>query len=175
VVLHLMGAKSGGTGARQVTRLPDGRVQRRRALFAMQHNGWDHGLRVTDEGTGLVGHGGGILLRKLADQCGLTSALEAALARAGKSPQLSRGVVFVSMAIAITLGATSMSGIAVLAQLGPVLSAAPSGSTVRRALGLADARTLERIARARARAYRRLLARLLPAGRSRSASSVGVY
>jgi hypothetical protein len=117
----------------------------------MQHNGWDHGLRVTDEGTGLVGHGGGILLRKLADQCGLTGAMEAALAQAGKSPQLSRGVVFVSMAIAIALGATSMSDIAALAQLGPVLGAAPSGSTVRRALGVADVRTLERIAQARAR------------------------
>jgi len=32
-----------------------------------------------------------------------------------------------------------------------MLGAAPSGSTVRRALGLADARTLTRIARARAR------------------------
>ena len=55
------------------------------------------------------------------------------------------------MAIAIALGATSMSDIAVLAQLAPVLGAAPSGSTVRRALGLADTRTLARIAQARAR------------------------
>ena len=117
----------------------------------MQHNGWDHGLKVTDEGAGLVGHGGGVLLRKLADQCGLTAALEAALARAGTFPQLSRGVVVVSVAVAIALGATSMSDIAVLAQLAPVLGAAPSGSTVRRALGLADARTLARIAQARAR------------------------
>ena len=117
----------------------------------MQHNGWDHGLTVTDEGAGLVGHGGGVLLRKLADQCGLTAALEAALSRAGTSPQFSRGVVVVSVAVAIALGATSMSDIAVLAQLAPVLGAAPSGSTVRRALGLADARTLARIAQARAR------------------------
>ena len=117
----------------------------------MQHNGWDHGLKVTDEGAGLAGHGGGVLLRKLADQCGLTAALEAALARAGTFPQLSRGVVVVSVAVAIALGATSMSDIAVLAQLAPVLGAAPSGSTVRRALGLADARTLARIAQARAR------------------------
>jgi hypothetical protein len=50
----------------------------------MQHNGWDHVLKVTADGTGLMGHGGGVLLRKLADQCGLTAALEAALARAGK-------------------------------------------------------------------------------------------
>jgi hypothetical protein len=117
----------------------------------MQHNGWDHGLKVTDDGAGLVGHGGGVLLRKLADRCGLTAALEAALARAGTSPQFSRGVVYVSVAVAIALGATSMSDIAVLAQLAPVLGAAPSGSTVRRALGLADTRTLEKIAQARAR------------------------
>ncbi len=81
----------------------------------MQHNGWDHGLKVTDDGTGLAGHCGGVLLRKLADQCGLTAALEAALARAGTFPQISRGLVVVSMAIAIALGATSMSDIAVLA------------------------------------------------------------
>ena len=33
----------------------------------MQHNGWDHGLKVTDDGAGLAGHCGGVLLRKLAD------------------------------------------------------------------------------------------------------------
>ncbi len=117
----------------------------------MQHNGWDHGLKVTGDGTGLAGHCGGVLLRKLADQCGLTAALDAALTRAGTFPQLSRGLVVVSMAIAIALGATSMSDIAVLAQLAPVLGTAPSGSTVRRALGLADTRTLARIAQARAK------------------------
>jgi hypothetical protein len=50
---------------------------------------------------------GGVLLRKLADQCGLTAALEAALTRVGTFPQLSRGMVVVSMAVAIALGATS--------------------------------------------------------------------
>jgi len=49
----------------------------------MQHNGWDHGLKVTDDGAGLAGHCGGVLLRKLADQCGLTAALEAALGAGG--------------------------------------------------------------------------------------------
>jgi len=83
-----------------------------------------------------------VLLRKLADQCGLTAALEAALAQAGKPPQFSRGVALVSMAVAIALGATSMSDVAVLAHLAPVLGAAPCGSTVRSTLGLADARTL---------------------------------
>ena len=64
---------------------------------------------------------------------------------------LDRGIVLVSMAAAIALGATSMSDIAVLAHLVPVLGAAPSGPTVRRALDLAGAATLDRIARARAR------------------------
>ena len=45
--------------------------------------------------------------------------------------------MLVSMAAAIVLGATSMSDIAVLAHLAPVLGGAPSGPTVRRALDLA--------------------------------------
>jgi hypothetical protein len=87
----------------------------------MQHNGWDHALKVTADGAGLVGHAGAVLLRKAADQAGLTGQLGAALRKAGQSPVLGRGVVLVSMAIAIALGATSMSDIAVLAHLAPVL------------------------------------------------------
>jgi hypothetical protein len=110
---------------------------------------WDHALEVTADGTGLVGHAGAVLLRKLADQSGLTAGLDAALTRKGTSPQLSRGVTLASTAIAI--GATSMADIEVLDQLAPVLGAAPSDSTVRRTLHLADDRTLTRIAQARAR------------------------
>jgi hypothetical protein len=44
------------------------------ALFAMKDTSWDHALEVTAGGSGLVGHRGRILLRKLADQCGLTAA-----------------------------------------------------------------------------------------------------
>ena len=55
------------------------------------------------------------------------------------------------MAVAIALGATSMNDIAVLAHQEPVLGAAPSDTTVRRTLELADDKTLDRIARARAR------------------------
>ena len=93
----------------------------------MEHNGWDHALKVTADGTGLVGHAGAVLLRKAADQAGLTAGLSAALRRKGASPLLDRGVVLVSLAAAIALGATSMSDIAVLAHLAPVLGAAPSG------------------------------------------------
>src|SRR6266700_1662499 len=117
----------------------------------MQHNGWDHALKVAGGGTGLVGHAGAILLRKAADQAGLTAGLSTALQRAGKSPLFDRGAALVSMAAAIALGATSMSDIAVLAHLAPVLGAAPSGPTIRRALDLAGAPAmLDRIARAHA-------------------------
>lgn len=98
---------------------------------------WDHALEVTADGNGLVGHAGGILLRKLADQCGLTAALGAALTVKGASPLLSRGMVLVSTAIAIALGATAIADIAVMGQLAPVLGPAPSASTARRALDLA--------------------------------------
>jgi hypothetical protein len=99
----------------------------------MQHNGWDHALKVTADGAGLVGHAGAVLLRKAADQAGLTAQLCSALRRKGASPLLDRGLVLVSMAAAIALGATSMSHIALLVHLAPVLGGAPSGPTVRRA------------------------------------------
>ena len=119
----------------------------------MQHNGWDHALKVTAEGAGLVGHAGAILLRKAADQAGLTGQLSGALRKKGTSPAFDRGIVLVSLAAAIALGATSMSDIALLAHLAPVLGDAPSGPTVRRALDLAGtAAMLDKIARARARA-----------------------
>ena len=119
----------------------------------MQHNGWDHALKVAADGTGLVGHAGAVLLRKAADQTGLTAQMSAALRKKGASPLLDRGIVLVSLAAAIALGATSMSDIALLAHLAPVLGDAPSGPTVRRALDLAGtAATLDKIARARARA-----------------------
>jgi hypothetical protein len=119
----------------------------------MQHNGWDHALKVTSGGTGLVGHAGAVLLRKAADQAGLTAQLSAALQKKGTSPLLDRGTVLASLAAAIALGATSMSDIALLGHLAPVLGDAPSGPTVRRALDLAGTpAALDKIARARARA-----------------------
>jgi hypothetical protein len=123
------------------------------ALFAMKHNGWDRALKVAADGTGLVGHAGAVLLRKAADQAGLTAELSAAVRKKSASPLLDRGVVLVSMAVAIALEATSMSDIAVLAHLATVLGDAPSGPTVRRTLDLAGtAASLDRIARARAKA-----------------------
>src|SRR5216683_1271528 len=111
---------------------------------------WDRNLSVAADGEGLIGHAGAVLLRKLADQCGLTSALGAALGRAGKFPLIDRGIALVSMAVAIALGARSMNDITLLAHQEPVFGAAPSDTTVRRTLELADPRTLDKIARARA-------------------------
>lgn len=121
----------------------------------MQDTPWDHGLKVTADGNELVGHAGAVLPRLAADRTGLTGELGPALARPRKSPQVDRGVALVSMAAAIALGATSMSDIEVLSQLEPVLGAPPSDTTVRRALELADKRTLARAAKARARARNR--------------------
>ena len=116
-----------------------------------QDTRWDRNLSVAADAEGLTGHAGSVLLRKLADECGLTAALGAALAKAGRFPLFDRGVALVSMAVAIVLGATSMSDIALLAHQQMVLGAAPSDTTVRRALELADEKTLRKIARARAK------------------------
>ena len=43
----------------------------------MQDTRWDHAPKVTGGGTGLVGHAGAVLLRKAADQAGLTGDLAA--------------------------------------------------------------------------------------------------
>jgi hypothetical protein len=133
----------------------------------MEDTRWDRALKVIGGGTGLVGHAGAVLLRKAADQAGLTAALGAALRKAGTSPAWDRGIVLVSLAAAIALGAASMSDIAVMAHLAPVLGDAPSGPTVRRALDLAGtAAMLDRIARARAGARARVwtLIESTPAG-----------
>ncbi|MGH3233774.1 MAG: IS1380 family transposase, partial [Streptosporangiaceae bacterium] len=111
---------------------------------------WDQNLTVTSDGEGLIGHAGAVLLRKLADQSGLTAALGKALARAGKFPLIDRGVALVSIAVAIVLGATSMNDIALLAHQEPVFGPPPSDTTIRRALELADDKTLRKIAKARA-------------------------
>ena len=87
----------------------------------MQLNGWDHALKVTSDGKGLVGHAGAILLRKAADQAGLSGVLSAALRKKNAYPLFDRGIVLVSVAVSIALGATSMSDIALLAHLAPVL------------------------------------------------------
>lgn len=112
---------------------------------------WDRDLSVAAGDGSLTGHAGAVLLRKLAGQCGLTAALGAALQKTGKFPLLDRGIALVSMAVAIVLGATSMSDIALLAHQEIVFGPPPSDTTVRRTLELADGKTLRKVARARAK------------------------
>jgi hypothetical protein len=82
---------------------------------------------------------------------GLTSALSRPFARRGVPPGWGRGVVLVQLAVAIALGATSVSDIAILAHQGALFGAPPSDSTVRRTLQPFDGVLLTRIAKARAR------------------------
>ena len=127
---------------------------------------WDKSLSVACDGTGLIGHAGAVLLRELADRCGLTAALSGALARRGKFPLTGRGAALVSMAIGIVLGAASMSDITLPGHQAPVTGAPPSDTTVRRTLELASGKTLQKIAKARAkiRAQVRSLITATPAG-----------
>ena len=97
---------------------------------------------MAPDADGLIGHAGAALLRKLADQCGLTSEPGAALGRRGEFPLIDRGMALVSMAVPIALGAVSMSDVTVLAHQELVLGAAPSDAAVRRMLELADPATL---------------------------------
>ena len=53
----------------------------------MQDTGWGHALKVTGDGEGLVGHAGAVLLRKLADQAGLTAALAPSAGAGRGSPR----------------------------------------------------------------------------------------
>jgi hypothetical protein len=112
---------------------------------------WDHGLTVTADAEGMVGHAGAIILREMADKSGLTAVLKDALEREGRFPEVDRGVALVSAAVMIALGETSMSGIAVLEHLSLVLGAPVTWQTLRRTLDLADPVTLGKIAQARAR------------------------
>lgn len=118
--------------------------------------GWDDRLSVTAAGKNLVGHVGAVLLRKCADKAGLTRALNTAIP-CGKGPGWwDRGTVLVSLAVSIALGATSMSDISLLEHQVPVFGDPPSDCTVRRCLTGLDPVVSGKIAKARAKARRRV-------------------
>jgi hypothetical protein len=108
---------------------------------------------VRGDGKGLLGHAGAVLLRRCADQAGLTAALGGVFARLESSPLWDRGVVLVQLAVAIALGATSMRQIGLPAHQAEVFGEPPSDSTVRRSLEPvgADPLLAGRIAQARAK------------------------
>ncbi len=94
---------------------------------------WDRRLSVRGDGKGLIGHAGAILLRKCADQTGLTTALGAVFARQTPSTVWDRGVALVQLAVAIALGARSMRQIALLPHHEHLFGKPPSDSAIRRA------------------------------------------
>jgi len=115
----------------------------------MEDTRWDRALKVTGGETGLVGHVGAVLLRKVADQAGLTAGLSAALWKTGGLAGSGPGNRPDLDGSGDRSRVASMSDIAALAHLAPVLGEAPSGPTIRRALDLAGhAAMLDRIARA---------------------------
>jgi len=131
-----------------------------------KRSGWHERLSVAATGRGLVGHAGAVLLRRCADKTGLTATL-GGLWRRGRGPAWwDRGLVLVDLAITITLGATCLTDIVLLAHQRPVFGAQPSDSTVHRTLAGIHDKLLNRIAKARAvvRAGSGTCARCAPAG-----------
>jgi len=97
----------------------------------------------------------------LAEQSGLRAALSATLARSGFVPGHDRGQVLVDVAVALGLGATSVTGaVDVLRQSLAALQTVASAPTAWRALEELDERALARIATARAAHRRGMWARL---------------
>lgn len=133
--------------------------------------GWDRGLSVAADGRGLVGHGGAVHLRALADRTGLTGALSAALGGAFDR-RLERGVVFAPVAMMIALGGVGLSDIRVFEHTRAVFGAPVSDSTVWRALDEIGPAVAERVQRARA-GVRRQVCRL-PAERPEGFAQVTI-
>lgn len=129
--------------------------------------GWDRRLSVVADGKGLIGHAGAVLLRRLADRTGLTAALTGVLPGTGGHGWRERGAVLVQLAVAIALGARSLSEAEALqAHHQGLFGRAVSDSTTRRALAALDEELLDALARVRARVRRQVwsLLRLRPGG-----------
>ncbi len=119
-------------------------------------SGWAQRLVIASGGKGLVGHAGAVLLRQCADRTGLTSGLNRVLPRGNGPGWWDRGTVLVCLAMAIVLGARSMSDIGLLVHQGLVFGDPPSEATVRRALAGLDDAGLARIGKARAKVRARV-------------------
>lgn len=89
-------------------------------------------------------------------QSGSDSGLNTVIPRGEGPGWWDRGTVLTSLAVSIALGATSVSDIDLLAHQAPVFGDPPSDSTVRRCLAGLDQVTLGKIAKARAKARRRV-------------------
>jgi hypothetical protein len=118
--------------------------------------GWDERLSVEATGRGMVTHAGAVLPRVCADRLGLTAALTRVLpSGGGGAGWRDRGQVLTGLAVAITLGATNLSGAEqLMAHQAAVFKAPASDSTGHRMLASISDAVLERIARERAKVRR---------------------
>jgi hypothetical protein len=122
---------------------------------------WDRQLDVRPDDKRLIGHAGVVLLRKVADRTGLTTALSAVLPKGAGPGWRDRGMALIQLACAIALGATNVLEAEQLqGHWRPLFPRPVSDSTLRRALEAIDDPVAARVERARA-AIRRVVWTLL--------------
>jgi DDE family transposase len=127
----------------------------RRRRLEKRTSRWAQALEMTGGASGLIASAGAPLLRLLAEESGLRVGLSKTLSRSGFVPGHDRGQVLIDVAVALGLGATSVTGaVDVLRQSQAVLHAVASSPTAWRALEELDAAALAKISAARA-AHRR--------------------
>src|SRR5205823_11900136 len=96
--------------------------------------GWSRDLRVTADGTGVVGMVGVMGLRMLADRTGLTAGLSRVLAKPGFHPVHDRGRVLTDVACSIAAGGVDLYDIEALRAQVEVFGPVASDTTALRAL-----------------------------------------
>jgi hypothetical protein len=116
-------------------------------------------LKVTADGSRVVGHAGARLLSDLADASGLTEGLSVAMAPTKQRQRgHDRGRVLADVAVMIADGGDAISELAVLRNQPELFGVVASTPTAWRALEAIDAAALERIAHARAAARKQVWA-----------------
>ena len=85
-----------------------------------EFTGWSKDLRVTADGTGVVGMVGAMGLRMLADRTGLTGGLSRVLVKPGFNPVHDRGRVLTDVACSIAAGGVDLCDIEALRAKGEV-------------------------------------------------------
>lgn len=126
----------------------------------MHDTQWSKRLAISADGTGQVGHVGGIHLRLLAQRTGLTGALSRALGRDGFDPVHDRGQVLTDLACVMVLGGTCLRDVRLLEHQRQVIGATASLSTTWRTLAEIDEVARRKITRARAMVRRHVWALL---------------
>jgi len=112
---------------------------------------WRPALKVTADGKGVVSNAGSRLLAEMADRCGLTDALSAALAPICKRARRhDPGKVLVDLAVTVASGGDALSDVVTLRHQPGVFGAVASVPTAFRVVDAIDEELLARIRAARA-------------------------